>query len=94
MFTNLALSPDENVASAFISFSEMLECLSLYFHQKIANCVIKLSNSGLQKTSKIIKIPYFLSNADVSNKFAKFQCFDKKMTNCMFFHPKTLIRTK
>ena len=31
---------------------------SLYFHQKIANCVIELSNSGLQKAGKIIKIPY------------------------------------
>ena len=51
---------------------------SLYFHQKVANCVIKLSNSVLQKASKIIKIPYFFSNADVSNKLAKFQCFDKK----------------
>ena len=43
---------------------------------------------------KITKIPYFLSNSDVSNKFAKFQCFHKKMTNNMFFHPKTLIKTK
>ena len=51
---------------------------SLYFHQKIANCVIKLSNSGFQKAGKIIKIPYFLSNANASNKFAKFQCFNKK----------------
>ena len=39
---------------------------SLDFHQKIANCGIKLSNSGLQKAGKIIKISYFLSNADVS----------------------------
>ena len=85
MFTNLSLSPDENVASAFISFSEMLECCSLYFQQKIADYVIRLSNSGLQKAGKIIKIQYFLSHADVSNKFAKFQCFDKKMTNSMFF---------
>ena len=58
------------------------------------SCVIKLSNSGLQKTGKIIKIQYFLSNADVRNKFAKFPCFDKKMTNSMFFQPKTLIKTK
>ena len=36
-----------------------------------------LSNSGLQKARKIIKILCFLSNADVS--------FDEKMTNCMFF---------
>ena len=89
MFANLALSPDENIASAFISFSEMLECYSLYFHQKISNCVIKLSNSGLQKVGNIIKLPYFFSN-----KLAKFQCFDKKMTNSMFFHPKILIKTK
>ena len=53
-----------------------------------------MSNSGLQKASKIIKIPYFLSNADVSNKFAKFQCSDKKMTSSMSFHTKTLIKTK
>ena len=94
MFADLALSPDENIASAFISFSEMQECCSLYFHQKIANCVIKLSNFGLRKPGKIIKIPYFLSNSDVSNKFAKFQCFDKKMTNSMFVHPKTPIKAK
>ena len=62
---------------------------SLYFHQKIANCVIKLSNCRLQKAGKIIEILYFLSNTDVSNKFAKFQCFDKKMTNIMFFSPKS-----
>ena len=67
MFANLAMSPDENIASAFISFCEMLGCCSLYFHQKMADCVIKLSNSGLQKASKIIKIPYF-RNPDVSNK--------------------------
>ena len=79
--------------SGFISFSEMLECGQLYFHWKIANCVIKLSNSGLQKAGKIIKIPYFFSNADVSNKCAN-QYFDKKMTNSMFFHPKTSINTK
>ena len=48
MFANVALSPDENVASAFISFPEMLECCSLYFLQKIANCVRKLSHSGFQ----------------------------------------------
>ena len=32
----------------------------------------------VEKASKIIRILYFLSNANVSNKFAKFQCFDKK----------------
>ena len=85
MFANLALSPDENIASTFISFSKMLEYRSLYYHQKIANCVIKLSNSGLQKAVKFIEISYFLSNADVCNTFAKFQCFDKKITNSMFF---------
>ena len=45
MFANLVLLPEKNVASAFISFSKMLECGKLYFHQKIANCVIRLSNS-------------------------------------------------
>ena len=91
MFANLALSPDKNIASAFISFSEMLECCSLYFHQKIANFVIKFSNSGLQKAGKIIRIPYFLSNADVSKKFPKFQRFDKNMTNSIFFTQKHLL---
>ena len=94
MFANLALSPDENVASTFVSFSEVLECSSLHFHQKIASYVIRLSNSGLQKASKIIKIPCFLSNADVSNKFAKFQSFDKKNDQQYVFSPKTLIKTK
>ena len=56
----------------------MMECCSLHFNQKIAKCVIQLSNSGLKEARKIIRILYFLSNADVSNKFAKFQCFDKK----------------
>ena len=57
MFAKLALSPDENIAGAFISFSEMLECCSLYFYQKIANCVIKLSNFGLQKSLvKLLKL--------------------------------------
>ena len=78
MFANLVLPPDENVTSAFISFSEMLECCSLYFHHKIDNCVIKLPNSGLQNAGKIIKIPYFVSNADVSNRFATFQCLIKR----------------
>ena len=79
MIANLALSPDENVTSAFISFSEMLECCSLYFHQKIANYyVIRLSNSGLQKAGKIIKISYFLSNADVGNKFLNFNVLIKR----------------
>ena len=87
MFANLALSPDENVASAFISFSEMLECCSLFFHKKIANCVIKLSNSGFQKAGKIVKIPYFLSNADVSNKFAKFQCLYTKKVKTESLEP-------
>ena len=66
-------------ASVFIwFFFEMLECCSLHFNQKIANCVIQLSNFELKKARKIIRILYFLSNADVSNKFAKFQSFDKK----------------
>ena len=70
-----------NPCQCFYFVSEMLGCCSLYFHQKIPVSYIKLSNSGLQKASKIILIPYFLSTADVSNKFAKFQCF----ANNMFF---------
>ena len=70
----------------------MLECCSLHFNQKIANCIIQLLNSGLKKARRIIRILYFLSNADVSNKFAKFQCFDKKGDQQhVFFY---LIKTK
>ena len=66
----------------------MLECCSLHFNQKIANCVIQLSNSGLKKARKIIRILYFFSNADVSNKFVKFDCFDKKDDQqYAVFHP-------
>ena len=56
----------------------MLECYSSPFNQKIANCIIQLLNSGLKNARTIIGILYFLNNADISNKFAKFQCFDKK----------------
>ena len=93
MFANLALSHGEKIASAFISFHEVLECCSLYFHQKIANCVINLSNYGLQKAGKIINIPHFLSNADASNKFAKFIFFIKDDQQYVF-HPETLIKTE
>ena len=51
----LVLLPDKNVASAFILFSVMLEWCQLYFHQKIANCVIRLSNSGFKREVKLIK---------------------------------------
>ena len=65
----------------------MLKCYSSQFNQKIANCIIQLLNSGLKNARKIIRILYFLSNADVNNKFAKFQCFDKERwpTICFFF---------
>ena len=56
----------------------MLECYSSPFNQKTANCIIQLLNSGLKNARKIIRILYFLSNADISNKFAKFQCLIKK----------------
>ena len=51
----LVLLPDKNVASAFISFSQMLDWGLLYFHQKIANCVIRLSNSGFKRGEKLLK---------------------------------------
>ena len=54
------------VANVFILFFEMLECYSSPFNQKIANCIIQLLNSGLKNARKIIKILYFLSNADTS----------------------------
>ena len=71
----------------------MLECYSSLFNQKIANCIIQLLNSGLKNARKSIRIMYFLSNADVSNKFAKFQCFDeeRRPTGCFSFHS---IKTK
>ena len=43
------------LAGAFISFSELLEYRQLYFHQKIGNCVIRLSNSGFKKGVKLLK---------------------------------------
>ena len=46
------------------------------------------------KATKIIKILDLSRNADVSNFFAKFQCFCKKITKIMFFPKKTLINTK
>ena len=52
--------------------------LFITFNQKIANCIIQLLNSGLKNARKIIRILYFLSNADVNNKVAKFQCLIKK----------------
>ena len=52
--------------------------LFITFNEKIANCIIQLLHSGLKNARKSIRILYFLSNADVSNKFAKFQCFDKE----------------
>ena len=58
MFANLALLPDKNVASALISFSGMR--LIIFSHQRIANCIIRRSNSGFKKGGKIIKIPLFL----------------------------------
>ena len=88
MFANLALFPDENVTGAFISFSEMLECFHYISSEK--KLCLKIVKFWIAKAGKIIKIPYFLSNPDVSNKFAKFPCFDKKMSNSIFFFaPKT-----
>ena len=56
----------------------MLKYYSSQFNQKIVNCIIQLLNSGLKNARKIVKILYFLSNADVSNKFAKFNVLIKK----------------
>ena len=53
----------------------------------------KIVKFSAAKSTKNIKILYFLSNAGISKKIAKFKYFDKKMTNSMFFHPKTLIKT-
>ena len=50
----------------------------LYFHQKIANCVIRLSNSGFKKEVKLLKSLYFLSNADVSKNLLIFNVLIKR----------------
>ena len=64
----------------------MLECFSSPFNQKLANCIIQLLNSGLKKCQNNYENPVFLEQADVSNKFAKFQCFDKKNDQQGVFH--------
>ena len=38
------------------NFLEMLECCSLHSYEKIANSIIQLSNFGLKKAIKIIRI--------------------------------------
>ena len=60
---------------------DFLRCWNVIHHhliKKIANCIIQLLNSGLKNARKIIRILFFLSNADVSNKFAKFNVLIKK----------------
>ena len=52
--------------------------LFITVYQKIVNCIIQLLNSGLKNARKSIRILYFLSNADVRNKYVKFQCFNKE----------------
>ena len=49
---------------------------------------MKRSNSGLQKTTEIIKILDIFNNADISKNLVEFQCFDKKITQSMFPPPK------
>ena len=59
--------------------------LFITFLSEIANYVIQLSN-WVKKARKIIRILYFLSSADFSNKFVKFKCFDKNDDQqCFFF---------
>ena len=66
----------------------MLECYSLHFIQKIYHTIVKF---WVEIAWKIIRILYFLSNAVIGNKFAKFQCFDKERwpTTCFFHSIKT-----
>ena len=66
----------------------MLECYSLHFIQKIYHTIVKFR---VEKCMKIIRILYFVSNAVIGNKFAKFQCFDKEMwpTACFLHSIKT-----
>ena len=91
MFVSRVLSPHENVAGVLFLFLDMLECCPLHFRQKNSQLCHKIVKFWAAKSTKIIKILYFLSNAGISKKFAKFECFDKKMTNSMsFFHPKPL----
>ena len=65
-----------------------LGCCSLHFHasenSQLSHKIVKF---WAAKATKIIRILYFLSNAYTS-KNAKFQCFDKKMTNSIIFHQK------
>ena len=55
---------------------------------------MKLSNSGLQKPLKLSKFWIFSEMLISGKSFARFQCFDKKITKSMFFHPETLIKTQ
>ena len=88
MFVNQVLFRYENFTSIFIWLFGRLECCSLHFNRKIAKSLKKLSNTGLQKYTKIIKISGLFRNADVSKRFVKFQCFHKKITKSMFLPPK------
>ena len=59
MFVNKVLFRYENVASIFISLFGMLECCSLHFNRKIPECLMKRSNSGLQRPPKKSKFWIF-----------------------------------
>ena len=69
MFVSQVLFRYENFASIFIWLFGRLACCALHFNRKIAKSLKKLSNTGLQKTTKIIKILDLFRNADVSKLF-------------------------
>ena len=59
--------------------SDFLRCWNVIFHHILfRKFIIQLLNSGLKNARKIIRIVYFLSNADISNKFADFNVSIKK----------------
>ena len=75
---------------------DFLRCWNVVHYIFVRNSEMchKIVKFWATKVAKIIRILYFFSMFASAKKFAKFQCFDKNMTNSIFFQPKTLIKTK
>ena len=58
--------------------ASVFRCWNVIHYILLRKFIIQLLNSGLKNARKIIRILYFLSNAVIGNKFAKFQCFDEE----------------
>ena len=56
----------------------MLECCSLHFNQKIANCIVQLSNSGLKMPEKLLESCIFLVVLTSATNFLNFNVLIKK----------------